>query len=128
MRQAEIPNDLAGKRLDQALSVLFPDYSRNRLQEWIRSGHARLNGDQVSAKHKVFGGEQVTLIAEPTILTQVAAEAIPLNIVFEDETVLIINKPPGRSQTLGRPTPGSLRSKDLSGFGAWRYDRGRHGG
>jgi 23S rRNA pseudouridine1911/1915/1917 synthase len=95
MRQTEIPNDLAGKRLDQALSVLFPEYSRNRLQEWIRSGHARLNGEIVTAKHKVFGGEEVTLIAEPTILTQVAAEAIPLDIVFEDETVLILNKPPG---------------------------------
>lgn len=92
---AEIPNDLAGLRLDQAMSALFPDFSRSRLQDWIRSGAAMLDGAVVPVKQRVWGGERVTLRAEPTVSTAVGAEAMPLAIVHEDEALLVIDKPAG---------------------------------
>ena len=83
-------------RLDQALVRLLPEYSRNRLQEWLRSGHITLDGGAASAKTKVWGGETVvvTLQALPST-TQHAAEEIPLTIVFEDADILVIDKPAG---------------------------------
>lgn len=92
---SEIPNDLAGWRLDQAMSALFPDFSRSRLQEWIRSGAARLDGAVVPVKQRVWGGERITLRAEPMVSTAVGAETMPLAIVHEDETLLVIDKPAG---------------------------------
>ena len=91
----EIPAELAGQRLDQALATLFPDYSRSRLQLWIKNGAARLDGQTVTAKHKVWGGEQIILEAEAEPSTTVGAEELPLNIVHEDEAILIIDKPVG---------------------------------
>lgn len=92
---AAIPNALAGLRLDQAMTVLFPDFSRSRLQEWIRAGAALLDGVAVPARHRVWGGEQVTLQAAPTLATAVRPEAMPLVIVHEDDALLIIDKPAG---------------------------------
>ena len=91
-----IPDEMAGIRLDQALSQLYPDYSRSRLQGWIKEGLVRLNGQPAEAKSKVWGGETVELSpqAQPEELAFVAQD-IPLNVVHEDETLLIVNKPPG---------------------------------
>ena len=83
-------------RLDQALVRLLPEYSRNRLQEWMRSGHITLDGGAASAKTKVWGGE--TVVVSPQALPstiQHAAEEIPLTIVFEDADILVIDKPAG---------------------------------
>ena len=83
-------------RLDQALVRLFPEYSRNRLQEWIGSGHITLDGNSVVAKTRVWGGESV--IIAPQALpseTRHGAEEIPLEVMFEDEDILVINKPAG---------------------------------
>lgn len=90
-----IPLELAGLRWDQALCALFPDYSRSRLQEWIRDGSARLNGAVVPPKHRILGGEAVELqtVAEPT--TTVEGQPIPLAILHEDEALLIVDKPAG---------------------------------
>src|SRR5579859_2184105 len=91
-----VPADCAGLRLDQALVRLLPEYSRNRLQEWMRSGHITLDGGAVSAKTKVWGGE--TVVVAPQALpsmTQHAAEEIPLTIVFEDADILVIDKRAG---------------------------------
>jgi 23S rRNA pseudouridine1911/1915/1917 synthase len=91
-----VPADCAGLRLDQALVRLLPEYSRNRLQEWMRSGHITLDGGAASAKTKVWGGE--TVLVAPQALpstTQHAAEEIPLTIVFEDADILVIDKPAG---------------------------------
>jgi 23S rRNA pseudouridine1911/1915/1917 synthase len=91
-----VPADCAGLRLDQALVRLLPEYSRNRMQEWMRSGHITLDGGAASAKTKVWGGETVivALQALPST-TQHAAEEIPLTIVFEDADILVIDKPAG---------------------------------
>ena len=92
---AEIPDDLAGLRIDQAMSSLFPDYSRSRLQEWIRSGAATVDGTTVPTKHKVLGGEHIALRAEADTLTELQAQDIPIHVVFEDDAVLILDKPAG---------------------------------
>ena len=92
---AEIPDDLAGLRIDQAMSSLFPDYSRSRLQEWIRSGAATVDGTTVPTKHKVLGGEHIALRAEADTSTELQAQDIPIHVVFEDDAVLILDKPAG---------------------------------
>lgn len=92
---AEIPDDLAGLRIDQAMSSLFPDYSRSRLQEWIRSGAATVDGTTVPTKHKVLGGEHIALRAEADTSTELQAQDIPIQVVFEDDAVLILDKPAG---------------------------------
>lgn len=90
-----IPSELAGQRLDQAMGALFPEFSRSRLQNWIREGAALLDGAPTAAKHRVWGGERVTLTAETTPATTVQAQAIPLVIVHEDAELLVIDKPAG---------------------------------
>lgn len=92
---AQIPNELAGKRLDQALSQLFPDYSRNRIQDWIRAGAVAVNGQPVESKKKIFGGETVVLTPFFEAVTNVAPEAIPLEIVYEDAALIVVDKPQG---------------------------------
>lgn len=90
-----IPSELAGQRLDQAMGALFPEFSRSRLQTWIREGAALLDGAPTAAKHRVWGGERVTLTAETAPATTVQAQAIPLVVVHEDAELLVIDKPAG---------------------------------
>lgn len=90
-----IPSELAGQRLDQAMGALFPEFSRSRLQTWIREGAALLDGAPTEAKHRVWGGERVTLTAETAPATTVQAQAIPLVIVHEEAELLVIHKPAG---------------------------------
>lgn len=92
-----IPGCCAGLRFDQALAQLLPQYSRNRLQTWLRDGLIRLEGlVHVDAKRKVWGGENVEVAAMPDPReTAALPEDIPLNIVFEDETLLVLDKPAG---------------------------------
>lgn len=86
----------AGLRLDQALAKLLPSYSRSRLQAWIKDGNVTLAGQVVDTKHKVWGGEQVLVMPQPSPEESAfKAEDLPLNIVFEDETLLVIDKPAG---------------------------------
>lgn len=93
---ATIPAELAGLRIDQALAQLFPEYSRSRLQQWIQQGQVTVNAKPIKAKEKVWGGELVAINAElPHADVPWQAQAIDLNIVFEDEALLVINKPPG---------------------------------
>lgn len=92
---AVVPRDLAGLRLDQAMTTIFPDFSRSRIQGWIRSGAALLDGIVAPAKHRVLGGEQLTLQIELNRSVTEAPEAIPLSIMHEDECLLIIDKPAG---------------------------------
>lgn len=91
-----IPQSLAGSRLDQALPKLLPDYSRARLQAWIKEARVLVDGQPAIAKQKVWGGE--TVAVEPQARpeeTAFAPEAIELDIVHEDEHILVINKPAG---------------------------------
>ncbi len=91
----QIPETLAGQRLDKALACLFPDFSRARLQQWIREGQVLVNDACPRPRDRVRGGETVMIRAELQVETNAQAEAIPLDIVYQDEALLVINKPPG---------------------------------
>ncbi len=90
-----ISPDLCGQRFDQALSQIFKDYSRSRLQKWLKHGHILLDGQKTEAKHKVKGGEEITLTIQKDPETFSKPEAIALDIIFEDAHLLVINKPVG---------------------------------
>lgn len=91
-----VPDELAGKRLDQVLAVLFPDYSRSRLQDWIKKGRVTLDGKLPVAKTRLAGGESLSLrIEADTQVDEMKAEPVPLDVIFEDEDILVINKPMG---------------------------------
>jgi 23S rRNA pseudouridine1911/1915/1917 synthase len=91
----EVPPGLAGRRLDQALAALLPQYSRTRIQRWIEEGAVRVNGLAPRARDVVIGGEAATVEARQADETTVAAEELPLDIVHQDATLIVINTPPG---------------------------------
>ncbi len=84
-----------GKRFDQVLAELFPDYSRSRLQGWIRQGFALLDGAVVAPRAKVQAGQTVALIPVLEAVQDDVSEAMALNIVYADTDVIVINKPAG---------------------------------
>ena len=93
---AKVPVALGGLRLDQALAKMFPQYSRNRLQAWLRSGHILVDGKQAEGSAKTAGGESVALSPPPAAdAAQPEAQAMALDIVFEDADLIVINKPAG---------------------------------
>lgn len=93
--RATVPDSAAGRRFDAVLAELFPDYSRSRLAAWIKSGDARLDGREVRPRDPVRGGETVTLNAELDVQTHSEPEDIALDVLYEDEHVIVINKPAG---------------------------------
>jgi 23S rRNA pseudouridine1911/1915/1917 synthase len=93
--EAAVPFASAGRRFDQVLAELFPDFSRSRLSEWIKSGHALLDGKPARPKDAVKGGESVALAVRRETETTALPEAIGLEIVHEDADTLVINKPAG---------------------------------
>ena len=91
-----VPGECAGMRFDQMLAKLLPEYSRSRLQEWIANGEACLGGRAVTAKQKVWGGEAIEVRPQAHPAEQPhQAEDIALNIVYEDDALLVLNKPAG---------------------------------
>ena len=92
----KVPAACAGLRLDQALAQLLPEFSRSRLARWVRDGQVTLDGRPAAPRAKLRGGETVEVAPspEPASLAHLA-ENIPLEIVFEDATLLVVNKPPG---------------------------------
>ncbi|MGC3874141.1 23S rRNA pseudouridine(1911/1915/1917) synthase RluD [Halomonas sp. GXIMD04776] len=94
-RDESIPEAMVGMRLDQAAAELLPDFSRERLKSWIKQGALTLDGVQAKPKDKVYGGERLALHAVLEEETRWVPQAIALDIVFEDDDVLVIDKPPG---------------------------------
>ncbi|MDR1064010.1 MAG: 23S rRNA pseudouridine(1911/1915/1917) synthase RluD [Azoarcus sp.] len=94
---ATVPSDCAGWRLDQALARMFPEYSRSRLQGWLREGRIRVDGRVPEVRAKVRGGERLEMDAVPAGPQEPAAapENIALSIVFEDDCLLVLDKPAG---------------------------------
>ena len=90
-----IPAELAGLRLDQALAQMFPEYSRSRLKEWILAGSITLDGALKRPRDTVSGGEIVSLQPQAEVSVRAEPEPITLNVVFEDEDLLVVNKPAG---------------------------------
>ncbi len=94
--EGTIPETAAGTRLDRALADLFPDYSRSRLQQWLKEGAVTVDGQARRGRDRISGGEQVRVSATPEPEVQsVAPEPIDLDVVFEDEDLLVVNKPAG---------------------------------
>jgi 23S rRNA pseudouridine1911/1915/1917 synthase len=92
---AEVPAELAGRRFDQVLSTLFPDYSRSRLTAWIKSGDALLDGAAAAPRQIVRGGERIAVQVRLHREIGAEPEAIALDIRYEDADVLVVNKPAG---------------------------------
>ena len=82
-------------RIDKVLSQELADYSRSQIQQWLKEERVKVNGTIVKANYKVKAGDQVTIaVPEPTVL-ELTPENIPLEIVYEDEDVAVVNKPQG---------------------------------
>jgi 23S rRNA pseudouridine1911/1915/1917 synthase len=91
-----VPESCAGLRLDQALAQLLPQYSRARLSTWIREGRVSVDGRALAPRDKLHGGERIGV--QPALSPEETAfrpEIIPLDVVYEDDTLIIINKPAG---------------------------------
>lgn len=94
--QFDVPSSLAGLRVDQALSRLLPEYSRSRLTQWIKDARIRIDGEGVKPNQRIRGGERVCVQADLTQRQgQDQPQDIGLVVVFEDEHLLVVNKPPG---------------------------------
>ncbi len=91
-----LPADCAGMRFDQALANLFPEHSRSRLSAWVKAGRVTLDGNTSSSSQKVWGGEKVTVapMDDPQI-SSFRAQDIPIDVVYEDDHLIVINKPAG---------------------------------
>ncbi len=94
-RTARVPESAAGRRFDAVLAELFPEYSRSRLSEWIKSGDALLDGQPVKPRDAVRGGELASLSVVLDTQTHAEAEDIPLDVLYEDEDVFVLDKPAG---------------------------------
>ncbi|HEY9120930.1 MAG TPA: S4 domain-containing protein, partial [Marinobacter sp.] len=90
-----VPPEYSDRRLDQAAAELMPEHSRSRLQGWIKSGALTVNGKACKPRDKVMLGDKLELDAEPEAQVSWQAESISLDIVYEDEHLLVINKPAG---------------------------------
>ena len=115
-RAATVPGSAAGRRFDAVLAELFPEFSRSRLAEWIRSGEALLDGRAVRPRDPVRGGEQVSLRAVAERATHDAPEDIPLSILHQDADVLVVDKPAGLVVHPGAGNPGGTLVNALLHF------------
>ena len=93
--ETRLPEEQAGRRLDQALAELYPQFSRSRIKAWIEAGRVLVDGVAVRPREPVVGGERVRIDAEEAVETRVAPQAIALDIVHEDDDLLVVNKPAG---------------------------------
>ncbi len=93
--EMEINPDREGERLDRLLAAACPAFSRSRLQHLIAAGHVRVNGREVRPSYRVSAGDRVAISPPPPEPTSIHPEAIPLDIFFEDDHLLVVNKPAG---------------------------------
>ena len=111
--QKEIPDSLSGQRLDQALAQMFPEYSRSRLKAWILDGQVTVDERTMRPRDSVAGGEQVMLIPQPETQVTSEPEPIVLDVAWEDEALLVVNKPAG---LVVHPGAGNLRGTLMNGL------------
>jgi 23S rRNA pseudouridine1911/1915/1917 synthase len=93
---AEVPESLDGERLDVVASSVFSQYSRSRLQQWIKSGHLTVDGEVLKPRDKIFAGQELKVdIVLETPDEAEKAQNIGIDIVYEDDSIIVINKPVG---------------------------------
>lgn len=105
-RTHQVPEAAAGRRFDAVLADLFPEFSRSRLAEWIKSGDALLDGKPARPRDPVRGGELVSLLAVLEPASFDAPEDIPLSVLYQDDQVIVIDKPAGLVVHPGAGNPG----------------------
>ncbi len=93
--QFQLDESFLGQRIDQVAAIVWSDFSREKLKQWLKDGHLLVDGSTVKPKYKCEGTELLTLDVELEAQTASQPEDIPLNIVYEDEDLLVINKPVG---------------------------------
>lgn len=94
-RTATVPDAAAGRRFDAVLAELFPQFSRSKLTTWIKSGEVLLNGEVPRPRDAVVGGETVSLNVVLDTQTTAEPQDIPLSVLFEDDQVIVVDKPAG---------------------------------
>lgn len=109
-----IPEELSGLRLDRALAKMFPEYSRARLKSWILQGNITVDGHSpMRPRDSVSGGEQVVVRPQAEISVTSDPEDLDLQVVYEDEDLLIVNKPAG---LVVHPGAGNTRGTLMNGL------------
>ena len=108
-----VPEELAGQRLDQALARMFPDYSRSRLKAWLLDGSVLVDGSPWRPRDRVQGGETVVVTVSVNAAVHAEPEAMQLEVVFEDDDLLVIDKPAG---LVVHPGAGNARGTLLNGL------------
>lgn len=119
----EISEELQGNRIDKALAMLQPDWSRTVIQDWVKEEHVQVNDESVKPNYKVKLGDKVVVEKPAPEVYDIVAEDLNLEIVYEDEHMLVVNKPVGM---VVHPSPGHMSGtlvnglmsqvKDLSGI------------
>jgi 23S rRNA pseudouridine1911/1915/1917 synthase len=94
-RRLKVPDELGGKRLDQAAALLLPEFSRSRLKSWIDAGRLTVGGAGAKPRALLQGGEELVLDTELEAAVPVEPEAIPVKVVHADAALLVIDKPVG---------------------------------
>ncbi len=118
IRVLEVPAEASGLRFDQALAQLVPEYSRSRLTEWIKAGEALLDGKSVRPRDPVRAGQVIELRAKPEREVHAEAQDIPLDIIYADDDVLVINKGVGLVVHPGAGNPSGTLMNALLHFDA----------
>ncbi len=110
----KVPTVLAGSRLDQALATLLPAYSRSRLASMVKDGNILVDGHAAQPKLRLLGGEVVVATLKPRDEeTAFTPENVLLQVVFEDDSIIVIDKPPG---LVVHPAAGNWRGTILNGL------------
>jgi 23S rRNA pseudouridine1911/1915/1917 synthase len=107
-----------GSRLDQYLADRLPHFSRSRLQQWIRAGHVRVDGEAVRPNRRVRAGERIDVVPPPSTSSRLSPADIPLEVVYRDEQLLVLVKPAGLVVHPGAGTRGPTLVHALLGLGA----------
>lgn len=94
-RTLTIPDNLGGMRLDQALAKLLPEFSRTQIQEWIKSSNVSVDNKHLKARDVIIGGEEIIITAKRKEQPAWEAQPILLDLIYEDDDLLVINKPAG---------------------------------
>jgi len=93
--QFQLDESYLGQRIDQVAALVWNEFSREKLKQWMKEGHLLVNGNIVKPKYKCEGNELLCLDVELEAQTSAQPENIPLNIVYEDDDIMVINKPVG---------------------------------
>jgi len=114
----DIPLEMAGERLDKVLAGSLPDYSRNRLKAWVEAGAVMVDGKVTKARYLLHGGESIKVFPqEMPEQFAFSPEDIPLDVVYEDDCIIVVNKPPG---LVVHPAAGNWSGTLLNGL-LFRY-------